>query len=131
MSAQKLPIPDTAFRSRRTRQPRFTDESHLAYIRRLPCLVTGRRGAVDAAHIRFADPRFGKRATGMGERPDDKWTIPLCRAQHEAQHAGDERHYWATVGIDPIQVAAALALNSGDDEAAEMILAAWRMRAAG
>ena len=54
------------------RQPRIEDAAHLAFVRTLPCLVCGRPGPNDPAHIRAAAPTYGKRRTGMGEKPDDK-----------------------------------------------------------
>ena len=109
----------------RQRQPRINNEKHLMFIRNLPCLVTGRRD-VDAAHIRYSDLRVAKRAVGIGEKPDDKWVIPLCRAEHTKQHGMNERQYWNDLGIDPILVALALYSVSGDHEMAEAILTSNR-----
>ncbi|MCW2309683.1 hypothetical protein M2319_004042 [Rhodobium gokarnense] len=95
--------------------------------------MTGKFGDIHAAHIRYGDPRFGKRATGMGEKADDKWTVPLCAEQHVfgdgAQHAANERRWWAAKGIDPVAVAVALWTASGDDETAEQILSEAREQA--
>lgn len=98
------------------RQPRIEDAAHLAYIRTLPCLVCHRPGPNDPAHIRSAAPQYGKRHTGFGEKPDDKWTLPLCRHHHDEQHArGDELAWWASKGIaDPFAVAIALYASRAD-----------------
>ena len=106
----------------RKRQPRQKDGSHLDFIRDLPCIVCGAESTIDAAHIRAGDPRAAKRHTGMGERPDDIWTLPLCRKHHDMQHRGGELSFWKTWRIDPIATAAFLALRSGDREAALMII---------
>ena len=106
----------------RQRQPRVRDERHLRFIRTLACLATGRAEDVDAAHIRFSDMRFGKRETGKGERPDDKWTVPLSRDQHADQHRGSERKFWERHGIDPLRIAQELYSVSGDTEAGEAII---------
>lgn len=91
------------------RQPRIEDAAHLAFVRTLPCLVCGRPGPNDPAHIRAAAPHYGKRYTGMGEKPDDKWVLPLCRSHHDAQHRESELGWWAGMGIpDPFAVAVAL-----------------------
>lgn len=129
--AQRLQIPDTAFKQRkaqRQRQPRTTNEAHCAWIRTLPCLITGRRDRIECAHIRYADSRFAKRETGKGERPDDRWTVPLCRDMHRHQHEFDERSWWKFAQIDATQVALALWNVSGDSEAAEQIIGEARKR---
>lgn len=93
----------------RQRQPRQEDPAYLAYVRTLPCLICLRPGPSDAAHIRTAAPQYGKRYTGKGEKPDDKWVLPLCRAHHEAQHRESELGWWAGMGVaDPFAIAVAL-----------------------
>lgn len=88
----------------------------------MPCIVTGTR-PVDAAHVSYADPRYGKRERGKGEKADDRWAVPLCRAEHDRQHRmGDEQAYWASVGIDPLRVALALNGVKGDTTMAEIII---------
>ena len=112
----------------RQRQPRVKNDRHLRWIRTLPCLVTGKLGSVEASHIRFSDSIVGKRETGKGERPDDRWAVPLDRDQHRAQHSTGEREYWKRLGIDPLAVAMALYSVSGDDEAGCEILRQARER---
>lgn len=108
------------------KRKRVHAEGHLAWIRTLPCLVTGSTYEVEAAHVRYADPRFAKPAVGIGIKPSDSWVVPLCAVEHRtgkgAQHSMNERQYWRGKGIDPVLVAAALWMNSGDDEAAALIL---------
>jgi hypothetical protein len=92
----------------RQRQPRITNERHLALIRTLPCLICFRAAPSEAAHIRYGDPARGKLKAGVGEKPDDKWTLPLCAEHHrtgpDAQHAMGERQWWELHGIDPISI---------------------------
>ena len=134
MPAFRIARPLEAFStepSRRGRKrPRAAATSHLEWIRSLPCVVTGRYGNIHAAHIRYGDAIYGKRPSGTGEKPDDKWTVPLHGDMHtdgpEAQHGENERAWWASRGIDPLRVAAALWACSGDDEQAEVILRAAR-----
>lgn len=104
------------------RRPRKENGAHLAWIRTLPCLVTGQRINIEAAHIRFADRRFGKRHVGLQEKSDDRWAIPLSADIHRDQHTENERSWWEARNIDPVTVASALWGASGDDEAAEVIL---------
>lgn len=130
MSAQRIIRPTTAFQltSSAKRRPRQHHDSHLDFIRGLPCVVTGFR-PVDAAHVRYGNPHYGKAAAGAAEKPGDQWTVPLCRAAHADQHArGDERAWWAAKEIDPLEVCCRLWAVSGDQEAGEMVIAAYRMR---
>lgn len=101
--------------------PRVTASAHLAWVRTLPSLVPG-SGPVEAAHVRYADRRYAKPITGMGQKPDDKWTVPLAHDVHMDQHASGERKWWADHGIDPLFVAALLWVHSGDEEAARIIM---------
>lgn len=109
----------------RQKQPRKKDDSHLRFIRGLPCLVTGTR-PVEAAHVRYADPVYHKRAVGGAEKPDDKWAVPLSPAEHRRQHSMNEQDYWQSVGIDPLAVALQLWAHSGNDETGEKIIAQAR-----
>lgn len=118
----------------RRKRPRAKIDAHCAWIRTLPCLVTGARKQVEAAHIRYGDAIAGKPSTPKGEKPSDCWVVPLCAAEHrlnnDSQHAMSEREYWERAGIDPVQVAQSLFLASGDDERAEVIIREARARAA-
>lgn len=109
------------------KRQRDHDKQHLDWIRTLPCVITGER-PVDAAHIRYADPVYGKREVGKAEKPDDKWTVPLVRRKHDEQHSMSERIFWARHGLDPLRIALALHANSGDDDQALVILReAWNV----
>ncbi|MER8806072.1 hypothetical protein [Mesorhizobium australicum] len=122
--------PDTAFSvspSKGRRRPRQEDDAHLKWIRTLPCILTGGR-PVEAAHIRYADPAYGKREVGGAEKSDDRWTVPLSSSLHREQHSQAERAFWEGRSIDPCRVALALYSVSGDDEAAEIIIRAARKR---
>lgn len=104
------------------KQGRERDNAHLAFIRRLPCAVCGIEDRSDAAHIRYGDLSRGKAPAGMGMKPDDKWTVPLCRPCHEVQHGQNERAYWAKREADPLSIAEQLYEHSGDELAARVIL---------
>lgn len=109
------------------RRPRKQAGKHLAWIRTLPSVLSGRRGC-DPCHIRYASLAHGKRLVGNSEKPDDCWTIPLTRDEHDDQHRHNERAWWAAKGIDPLDVAARLWAVTGDDEAGELIVAEARRR---
>ena len=103
---------------------RQKSDKHLDFIRSLPCVVCGNNISTEAAHVRFGDRRAAKRPTGMGERPDDTWTVPLCGEHHREQHAMGEQRFWRLHGIDPIFVSLALARAAGDYEAGAQIVSA-------
>lgn len=99
----------------RQKQPRKKNENHLKAIRQCNCLVCGASYPSEAAHIRYSSMRYGKFHTGMGQKPDDKWTVPLCARCHRigdkkitAQHQMSERKFWKAHGINPIEIAAEL-----------------------
>jgi len=86
----------------RQRQPREVDDAWLAIVRKMPCTVCRRPGPSDPAHLRTAAPQYGKPPTGMGEKPSDRWVLPLCRTHHDEQHRGNELAFWLRYGIpDP------------------------------
>jgi len=46
----------------------------------------------------------------------DEFTVPLCRVHHrEAHRCGDERAWWAKVGVDPLKIALNLWANTRSD----------------
>jgi hypothetical protein len=101
------------------KEPRVKNERHLRFIRGLPCCVCHDPTSTEAAHVRFTCDE--KRNPGMQQKPDDKWTVPLCGRHHRDQHAMNEKVFWLTVGIDPIKLCEALFSVSGDHEAGERI----------
>lgn len=117
------------------RRPRKESPKHLDFIRRLPCCHPGcDRSDVHAAHIRAAAPHLGKRPVGVGEKPSDVWTVPLCGDHHlfgpDAQHReGDEIAWWRQRGIDPFPLALALYAASGDHQTAAIIIRLTKERA--
>lgn len=88
------------------RQPRQEDPDYLALIRALPCLKCG-DGPSEAAHIRASSAAHGKRS-GMSEKPDDKWTLPLCAGCHrldkDALHKIGEVPFFYAINLNPLHV---------------------------
>lgn len=114
--------------SRKKHGGRRRSEGHLRFVRSLPCCLCGRRG-VEAAHVRYGSPAHGKPATGLGVKPDDRFTVPLCVQHHREQHAaGDERAWWSQWGVEPLDLALRLFSASGDEEAAENVVRASRAK---
>ena len=116
-------MPDTAFSLDRTRKGgQVKNAKHLAFIRRLPSVISGAYG-VQACHLRMADPRYDKPSTGKGQKPDDCWTLPMTRAEHTLQHSMSERAFWISHGMDdPCGFAQQLFNVTGDQEAAERLI---------
>lgn len=96
---------------------RVNDAEHLALIRTLPCLNCGLDPCYEAAHVRMNSAAFGKRQA-LGRKPDDLWTVPLCRACHQgdadSQHKVGEAIFWQRVGLNPLIVAKELYRVTGD-----------------
>lgn len=95
----------------RQRRPRLHDPKYLEFVRTKPCCVC-RASPTEAAHIRMANPAIGKPSTGMSEKPDDRYSVPLCawchRESPKAQHKMNEAEFWRWNGIDPFKLAASL-----------------------
>jgi hypothetical protein len=67
----------------------------------------------------------------MGEKSKDIWVLPVCSSHHRDAHdLGDEAMFWTWHKIDPVFVCMALWINSGNTEAAIMIIdnAKWSQR---
>ena len=78
---------------------RFRDKAHLRFVALQPCLLCGRSPS-DAHHLRFAQPR------ALGRKTSDEFVVPLCRIHHRQNHGvGDERAWWQSTAIDPLEVA--------------------------
>lgn len=115
--------PTTAFAldkaSKATR--RLEDEGHLAFIRKLPSVVSGLYGC-EACHIRTGSALHKKKHTGMQQKPDDSWTLPLLPEEHRQQHSENEMAFWRSHNIDPFELALKLYEVSGQFDAAVSII---------
>lgn len=125
---QRIVRPATAFSvgGSGRRRPRVENKNHLSFIRSLPCVCCGVYRGVEAAHVRLGDPLYGKRDAGGQEKPDDKWTLPLCSKHHDEQHSMNEAEFWKALAIDPLRLALALFDSTGDEERAVQIIRAHR-----
>ncbi len=108
--------------SLRQRSPRQEDRAHLAFVRTRPCCIKHCRRPAEAAHVRMACIAIGKEYTGKSEKPDDKWTVPLCPYHHRigvgSQHSMGEADFWQMVGLNPFAIAADLWKQSGGEDRA-------------
>ena len=89
----------------RQREPRLVDEGFLRWLRKKPCCVCGKAPPSDACHIRFGSEAYSKRNVGMGEKPDDRWAIPMCRKCHTKQHGMNEQEFYQERRILPLLLA--------------------------
>ncbi len=104
-------------------------QAHKAAIAQLFCIATAIRyglekGGVQVAHLRFSSAAHGKVNPGLQRKPHDRWTLPLCAAEHRRQHAGAEAAYWEELGVDPHAIAQALWEVSPNVEAMRVVLRA-------
>lgn len=106
------------------RNPRQRSETHLHFIRQLPCLICGDNTSTEAAHLRMPDRAIAKPLTGTSIKPDDRFTLPLCNRHHAEQHQMGEATWWLLQGIEPIKVALALWSVDQDYERGMQIIAA-------
>lgn len=105
------------------RSPRERDPQHLDAIRECPCLACGADFGCEAAHIRM-DHRGG-----MGRKPDDHLTIPMCGTCHRDQHSGSEAQFWSALNIDPLAAARALHKASPDEQYMRSVVLLFRASA--
>jgi hypothetical protein len=90
ITGQVIPLPKTE----RLRSPR-----HLAWIRSLPCSVSGcKRNDVQAHHVR--------KGAGTGIKPADGNCAPLCFHHHAEGHAVGWRTFEVKHGLDLSSIAA-------------------------
>lgn len=85
------------------RKGRIADPSYLVMVRQLPCIACGCDVGVQAAHIRMNSAAHGKRQA-MGQKPDDKWCLPLCDEHHREQHRVGELQFWFDLDTSPLLV---------------------------
>lgn len=119
MASRIAPIEQVASRIKR---PRAKHDSHLDFIRSLKCLICGDPHSTESAHVRMKDRRFAKREAGIGAKPSDIWTVPLCSECHRIQHQLGEMVFWSAYPIDPCITALALWAHTGDHEAGTYII---------
>ena len=85
---------------------RIRDRDHIRLVTGRPCLVCGRLPS-DPHHLRFAQSR------ALSRKVSDEFTVPLCRGHHRELHRyGDEAAWWSRFGIDVLEIARALWLES-------------------
>ncbi len=137
MSMRIVRSPDAFNTSRRAKEAiEVRDERHLAWIRTLPSVISGLYGC-EAAHVSYADRRYGKPERAKGKKTGDDFTLPLTPDEHQhgpdAQHkckSGGEREWWMKHGIDATALASRLWAVSGDTDAGLEVISQARLDAA-
>lgn len=119
------------------RDPRRHDNRYLGFVAGLPCVAcVGQDGRitrpVQVAHLRAGSLEFGKRPTGLAEKPHDRpWTLPLCPNHHvngpKAQHnfPGGELSFWQALGINPFALCLALSDAYSEGRAGYAVIAKY------
>lgn len=88
------------------------NKSYTAFVKTLPCAVTGQYG-VDPAHLSTASTQYGHMGRGKQQRASDRWQLPLVRFKHDEQGAmgnsgPGELGFWIAAGINPYVLALTL-----------------------
>lgn len=87
------------------KRPHQADPGYLHWLRLQRCACGCLKGPpCDAAHLRVSSLAYDKPLTGMSQKPDDRWALPLWHAHHMSQHGfrGGELGWWAAHGVpDP------------------------------
>lgn len=81
------------------------DRKHLAFVRSLVCCVCLKTDTIEACHIRKGLPNHLK--GGIGLKPPDCVTIPMCHYHHSFNHSKGDISFWGDMQL-PINLAAYL-----------------------
>jgi len=78
------------------RASRWKSIAHRDWIRGFVCCVCGSAVAMEVAHVRLGS------GAGMGQKPDDWRTVPLCQGCHYRQHTIGEETFWKGRDIEAL-----------------------------
>ncbi|WP_324807154.1 hypothetical protein SH584_11310 [Sphingomonas sp. LY29] len=72
------------------RESRWRSPAHTTFVRGFACAMCGSTTNIEAAHVRMGS------GAGMGQKPDDWRTVPLCGGGgcHSTQHTVGEPVFW-------------------------------------
>ncbi len=79
------------------RESRWRSPAHTTFVRGFACAKCGSTVNIEAAHVRMGS------GAGMGQKPDDFRTVPLCGGAegcHAAQHFTGEPNFWAAYAAE-------------------------------
>jgi len=70
----------------------------------------------------MSDYKLVKTEAGVGAKPSDFWTVPLCGRCHQEQHLIGEIKFWAKHERDPFRISLALWALTGDVDAGTKLI---------
>lgn len=76
------------------RSSRWRSQAHCNFVRSHACAKCHDTAGIEVAHVRLGS------GAGMGQKPSDWRTVPLCRDHHAEQHRIGERTFWADFDIE-------------------------------
>ncbi len=96
---------------------RISDKAHVAFLHRLPCVLTSYEGPEVVVHHLLRVPTEER---GAGLKSGDDWTLPMRDGRHvDLHHCGmDERAFLARYGVYGPGLAALLYRLTGNETAA-------------
>lgn len=95
-------------------------QKHLDWLKTMPSIVSGIEPAGDAHHLLGNVDGLPK---GAGRTNNDRWAVPLTRAEHDAAHrSGNDEEHFRKMGLDARSIASALWSVSGDTAAGYRII---------
>jgi len=95
---------------------------HLAFVRQLPCVACGKAAPSESAHVRTGTDG------GIGMKPGDRYTVPLCINCHAQRHRVGDLTFCSRFRFDPLSLALRLWTVSSDLAAGERIVFRARQR---
>ena len=79
------------------RSTRWRSQAHCTFIRSHHCSIAGCMDMpIEVAHVRIGS------GAGIGQKPDDHRTVPLCATHHRRQHEDGERTFWAGIDVEAL-----------------------------
>ena len=85
------------------KSPPLRDKAHLARIRAMRCICCDAPPPSEAAHLRIGH------VVGMGQKPPDDLTVPLCHEHHMKEHSMGPLLFWKTrLATDEVLMAKAM-----------------------
>jgi len=91
----------------RTKNKTVKSKKHLNWVGTNHCCILCSHSEVQVAHIRH----LPSGNLGVG-RKDDRYCVPLCYKCHALQHTMNEREFWKTYNVNPLEFAYQLCCHS-------------------
>ena len=96
MTLARIPMPRKMPKPAK-RASRWRSQAHCNFIRSHACSVPGCDGRpIEVAHVRMGS------GAGIGQKPDDRRTVPLCQHHHSVQHNIGEPSFWRGLDVEQL-----------------------------